>query len=224
MSLILSIFVIHFRYRSRRSRSRTFRWIPIAIGIWQGAATGLIVSGLNHFVHQVQEKNAIVKKAGIIFTEYLGKKEFNYDEFNKELKNVLVSNGFSTKTEVTKYSDWKAIKAFFNGTPTATVSVRGFYSKGAPLDVGVLGYAYPGSNYAVSYGGGRILGNNIGLNYTRLANVSVHELGHAIFSFDHVSSGLMYWKYGSGDLFGTVNPFIFEQEQLNIVKKSMWGQ
>jgi len=83
MSLILSIFVIHFWHPSRRSRSRTFRWIPIAIGIWQGAATGLIVSGLNHWVHMNQ-----VNKA---YKKFINNKFYGDEEGLKQYTAIVVS-------------------------------------------------------------------------------------------------------------------------------------
>jgi len=44
-------------------------------------------------------------------------------------------------------------------------------------------------------------------------------LGHALFSFQHSDTGLMYWQYGGG-----YDPFNFNSEQIVIIKNSVWGQ
>jgi len=197
----------------------------VAVGgnFWDGFRNGMISAGLNHADHLFVQSQQ--KKGGIIFTEYsTGGKKFDIEEFNKALKTALIKNGFSKNITVTRYSFWKSIKAALAGRLTAGVLVRGYYVVGAPIDRGVAGYAKKGSNSAIVYGGGKILGRTYDLNHNRLANTAAHELGHAIFSFGHTSSGLMYWKYGGGDLFGSVDPFILETSQLEIVKNSLWGQ
>jgi len=50
--------------------------------------------------------------------------------------------------------------------------------------------------------------------------ITSHELGHALFSFQHSDTGLMYWQYGGGGN----DPFNFNSEQIVIIKNSVWGQ
>ncbi|WP_445455729.1 RHS repeat-associated core domain-containing protein [Flavobacterium sp. HNIBRBA15423] len=190
---------------------------------WQGAATGLTVSGLNHILHKTKSINEVKSKGGVIQTEYLGNKSFDLEGFNQALKDELIANGFSTNTIVEEYSLSKSIGYWFRGIPTAKINILSFYARGAPIDNGVAGYAALGSNSVVIYGGGSILGRYWDLDPVRLARTAVHELGHAIFSFNHSKSGVMFWQYGGGNKSGS-NAFRFNTNQLEVIKNSQWGQ
>jgi len=175
---------------------------------WDGARNGAISAGLNHAYSSLLSPKIFVD---------------NYDEtldFNKYsglLEKHLESNGFSSRTDVVKLSAWDNFCAWAKGNPIAHVSIRDFYSRGTPLDGGVLGYAINGSNSTVVYGKGIFFGRSYNPTTTDLVNVTTHELGHAIFSFNH-GSGIMQASYSLGS---SLIPFT--NSQRIIISNSVWG-
>ncbi len=161
------------------------------------------------------------KQGGIIFVHNLDP-SVNYSEFNKTLREHLIKNGFSENTQVTMYSGWKSFKAKWKGMPTANLIIQNFYAAGAPLDDGVLGFAKLGSNTALVYGKGSILGKQHNPSMIDLINIATHEIGHGILSFDHSETGSMRAVYGSGR--GRKDLIDFDSEQQETIKTSIWGQ
>ena len=161
------------------------------------------------------------KKGGIIFVHNYDK-SINTNTFIGELKDHLISNGFSENTRIVKHSEWESAKAWWNNTPVANLSIHDFYSSGSPLDGGVLGFASMGSNNALVYGKGIILGRRNNPSMIDLVNVAAHEIGHAVFSFEHSNEGIMFKSYGSGR--GILDLIDFNEEQKIKIKNSVWGQ
>ena len=186
---------------------------------WDGARNGLISAGLNHVAHSIQKTIQNAKKAGIIFIDNLTE-GLDVEKYMTILKDHLILNGFSFDLEIAKYSFWKELGAKLVGRPIAHVTIIDRYIRGAPLEKGVGGYAKLGSNSAVVYGKGMVLGKVYNPSILDLVYITTHELGHAIFSFGHTSTGVMFWRYGGG----TGNPYMYNENQIQIIEQSQWGQ
>ncbi len=176
---------------------------------WDGARNGAISAGLNDAYHSLLKPKIFVQN----FDETL-----DFDKYSNVLESNLENNGFSSRLEVLEYSDWRAFVEFAKGNPYASVSIRDFYSRGDPLDNGILGYAKLGSNKAIVYGKGTYLGHSYNPSTMDVVNVTTHELGHAIFSLDHSSSGVMYSTYTLGS---DLIPFTICQQ--STIYNSIWG-
>ncbi len=161
-------------------------------------------------------------QGGIIFVHNLDP-SVNYSEFNKTLREHLIKNGFSENTQVAMYSGWKSFKAKWKGIPTASLIIQNFYAAGSPLDGKVAGYALSGSNHGLVYGKGVILGRKRNPSLIDLVNVATHELGHAMFSFEHSETGIMFESIRPSKG-GTEDLIDFDSEQQETITTSIWGQ
>jgi RHS repeat-associated protein len=176
---------------------------------WDGARNGAISAGLNHAYHSSLKPKIFVRN----YDESL-----NQDKFMELLENHLISNGFSSRLDVIEESIGEKFWAWAKGNPNAHVDIRDFYSSGAPLDAGVLGYAKPGSNEALVYGKGIYFGKSYNPSIIDLVNVTTHELGHAIFSFHHSKIGIMNAFYRLG------SPLIdFNSSHRSVISNSVWS-
>ncbi len=141
------------------------------------------------------------------------------DEYIGLLEKHLEANGFSSNTDVLEYSAWGSFVAWAKGNPHASVAIRDFFASGDVLDKGVLGFASLGSNEALVYGKGIYFGSKYNPSTIDLVNVTTHELGHAIFFFQHIESGIMYKYYSTGS--SLIN---YTYDQRTFISNSVWGQ
>ncbi len=78
--------------------------------------------------------------------------------------------------------------------------------------------ANSGSNQAYVYGRGTYYGTKYSPSVSDLVNVTTHEVGHSIFSFSHIASGIMASQYKIG------SPIIsFHKSQQLTISNSIWG-
>ncbi|WP_316633063.1 hypothetical protein [uncultured Flavobacterium sp.] len=70
---------------------------------WQGAATGLVVSGLNHFVHEIQVKNEIESKYPGLY-KTLSKLKSYVKDHSSILETLSLYSGYSNKEVLNQLS------------------------------------------------------------------------------------------------------------------------
>jgi hypothetical protein len=176
---------------------------------WDGARNGAISAGLNHAYHSTLSPKILIE-------DY--RSSDNFEEYASILESNLKENGFTHTTDVIKSTEWSRFWNWAKGNPTATVNFR--YSVGAnsPANRTALGWAIKGSNQAYVYGRGTYFGIKYSPSVTDLVNVTIHELGHAIFSFGHSTSGIMASSYKLG------SPILsFHKSQQLTIYNSIWG-
>jgi len=173
-----------------------------------GAVTGAYVVLFNHAMHQeaaITSTTAEEDRGGIVFVNFSTKpKGINKSEFMASLQARLIENGCSENLKVMEYSFWGEIKAWWNGTPSATIHIRNFAS-GDNLDPKTGGFAGNFTNEAWVYTGlSRYDYNNTTVPLWKYVNVSMHELGHAIWGFWHDENGFTSFPDGLMDYRGTL--------------------
>ena len=114
-------------------------------------------------------------------------KDFNKNEYFKQLKSTLVENGFSSSLQIKEYSMTGKLKAWWNKSPTGTITFTNHYGN-MPMDAG--GHALLNNpNSVIIYPGldGRY--GQANLDTWLYVNATLHEIGHGFFGFDHDASG-----------------------------------
>ncbi len=164
---------------------------------WQGAVTGLVVSGLNHYVHQIQLKNEIESKyPGLYKTLSKLKSYVNNDP--EVMKSMSDASGYS-KSQVLKLL---SLKNLANIVKVGGTSEWGqFFSDVDPNNVHIR------ANLATSLDSGgfkaKMLGISESLNGTSFfAGVTVlHELVHYGRYWNNLPS--LIGRYEAGQVFET---------------------
>lgn len=118
-----------------------------------------------------------------------------------------------------------SIKAWWNNSATATVTIKNFRLGYDRLEAG--GYAYLNDPHSmVIYNGLSAEGAGKSVPMWMYVNASVHEIGHGIFGFDHAAgtgftndpSSIMDYRSVSRQGAG------FNAAQQAIIMGSVWGQ
>lgn len=145
----------------------------------------------------------------------------DHNEFMNMLRERLIYNGVTENLVVTESSTWNAITRLFSGEPYATLYITLWSQFDYWDDIG--GAAVPGSHKAKVYDGLTSMGEIAVLPSWKYVNVAMHELGHAIWSFQ-------------GDVYGGCLTCImdydgaynynsnFTDSEIKIIINSIWGQ
>jgi hypothetical protein len=152
-------------------------------------------------------------------------KGMNREEFMEALGKSLIANGVTDGLSVESASIQGKLKAFLNGSPTGTLTVKHFKFPGDRLDAG--GYAKLNDpNSMIIYTGLSRSGANRKVDQWMYVNGALHETGHGVFGFSHesrtgytdYSSSIMdyrgVWKQGAG----------FSPSEQIIIMESKWGK
>jgi hypothetical protein len=160
----------------------------------------------------------------IFVNMYATPKGFGVDEYLTGLRSALIANGFSNDLVVEPSSISGSIKAWWNSSPTATVTIKNFRLGQDRLEAG--GYATLNDPHSIIiYNGLSPTGANSSVAMWKYINATVHEIGHGIFGFDHDSSGMTNdassimdyrsaWTRGAG----------FSGAQQVVIMESKWGK
>lgn len=143
---------------------------------WQGAVTGLVVSGLNHFAHKIEENSRLEKaiRAGG-FGEQLDS-DVALDWNNEEIKE-FASKVFPELFKNANSPDFEKVLSIDNNPNIAGRALR-------EITKSVSG------KYFVKSLGKILIRSNILNSIKQLANTVGHELNHAV---DHVSGSYASW-------------------------------
>ncbi|MBN8650336.1 MAG: hypothetical protein J0L67_02850, partial [Cytophagales bacterium] len=160
----------------------------------------------------------------IFVNMYATPKGFSVDEYLTGLKSALIANGFSNDLVVERSSISGSVKAWWNNSPTATVTIKNFRLGYDELDAG--GYSHLNNpNSMIIYNGLSPSGEGKSKSMWKYINVTLHEIGHGIFGFNHDNNGMTTdpssimdyrssYRQGAG----------FNGEQQVIIMESIWGK
>jgi hypothetical protein len=149
---------------------------------------------------------------------------FNQEEYFSALKNALILNGFSSNLNIQESSLLGRLKSWWHDAPTATIDIKNF--RLGTDRIGAGGYSRlndPQSIIVYNELNSQRSGREIPL--WMYVNASMHEIGHALFGFNHDHNGFTddpssimdyrsSYKYGAG----------FNTAQQNIIINSVWGR
>jgi RHS repeat-associated protein len=155
-------------------------------------------------------------------------KGFIKTDYFKQLKTVLVANGFSKNLQVLEYSMSGSFVAWLTKSPTGTIAFTYHYGD-MPMDAG--GHSRLNEpNSIVIYPGLDGGYGQANIDMWAYVNASMHEIGHAFFGFDHdpatgfglgVSSTaptVMDYRYAYSQGQG------FNSAELKIIANSVWAK
>lgn len=108
---------------------------------WKGAAIAGIVAAANDVAHRkaqnIAQKRANDQKSYIFIEKMVTPKGFNKEQYIKDLKAALIASGFSKNLIIAESSIIKRLIAWWNDSPTATVTIRNYdLRKKDPIDAG----------------------------------------------------------------------------------------
>lgn len=155
---------------------------------------------------------------------YATPKGFGVDEYLTGLRSALIANGFSNDLVVERSSISGSLKAWWNNSPTATVTIKNFRLGQDRLEAG--GYATLNDPHSmIIYNGLSATGAGTSVAMWMYINATVHEIGHGVFGFDHDSSGMTsdpssIMDYRSAYTQGAG----FNGAQQVIIMESIWGK
>ena len=168
---------------------------------------------------------------GVIVIEMVNQpKGLNRVEFAKQIKERLVENGAHPDTKVVYSSDYGYFESIsdswgnkYKKNQSGTVTIKNFTLGKDRIDAG--GYAELGSHKAVVYKGLSPFGekgNTIPMY--KYVNAVLHELGHAIYSFNHDENGDTESGVGLMDYKHTYTKGAnFDQYQQKIISMLAYG-
>jgi len=160
----------------------------------------------------------------IFVNMYATPKGFDVEGYLTSLKSALIANGFSKDLVVERSSIIGNIKAWWNDSPTATVTIKNFRLGQDRLEAG--GYATLNDPHSmIIYNGLSATGANKTIAMWKYINATVHEIGHGLFGFDHDSSGMTSDPSSIMDYRSTYTQGAgFNGEQKVIIMESIWGR
>lgn len=159
--------------------------------------------------------------------------DIDFGMYSDHLRARLVANGYSSHVRVEQGfpSPFQSLTRWWNETPSASVDIRDFnYLQDRRLlnekgyDPSVGGYAEPGSDEAIVFTGNNTYNRHGNSNRPLwlYVNVTIHELGHASFGFEHPSPGDPTTIMDSRE--SSTNPLAnFSESQQNTIRNSKWG-
>ncbi|PZX56803.1 RHS repeat-associated protein [Algoriphagus chordae] len=159
----------------------------------------------------------------IFVSKWITPTGFNNEDYYKTLKSTLVQNGFNSKLKIKDESIMGRLKAWWQGSPTATITIKNFNLSRDSFGAG--GYARLGDPHSITeYNELSMQPKGRVLDTWKYVNASVHELGHGLFKFDHNSQGYTedpnsIMDYRSAYVQGAG----FNLSQQSIIRKSIWG-
>ncbi|UXE67870.1 MAG: hypothetical protein KA713_04500 [Chryseotalea sp. WA131a] len=140
------------------------------------------------------------------------------------MRTTLIANGFASNLVVEYSSLGGRLKAWWNDSPTGTVTIKNFRLGKDKLEAG--GYSPSNDpNGPIVYNGLSPTGAGKQLPMCAYVNAAVHEIGHGFFGFSHAfgtgatndpTSIMDYrsaYRQGAG----------FNADQQAIIKASIWG-
>jgi len=104
---------------------------------------------------------------------------FNKQEYFDQLQKKLVENGFNPKVQVKQYSMSDRISAWWNNSPTATISISNYHT-GDPIDAGAFSL-HNNPNSIIIFNGLDPLSIRAEVATWAYVNATLHEIGHAFF-------------------------------------------
>ncbi len=149
---------------------------------------------------------------------------FDRNRYFTLLKSNLVANGFNSNLSIEESSIYGNFKAWWNGSPTATVTIKNFQLGRDSYGAG--GYAELNNPHSI------IIYNELTMRTTgrkvplwKYVNATIHEVGHGLFGFNHDSKGKTKDPLSIMDYRSAYNKGAgFNAEQRAIIKKSIWGR
>jgi hypothetical protein len=184
-----------------------------------GAVTGAYVMALNHMGGKWSEPG----NPTIFINRLCIPAGFNTEEYINLLKEELVKNGFSKDLVVELYSFKGALKAWFNNSPTGTVTIKNFRLGQDRINAGGYATLYDEDSIIV-YNGLSMTPSNSVVPTWEYVNATMHEIGHAFFGFYHDKFGFTNDPSSVMDVRGAYTKGAgFNSGQQNIIKKSIWG-
>jgi hypothetical protein len=155
---------------------------------------------------------------------YATPKGFDVDEYLTGLRSALIANGFSNDLVVERSSISGRLKAWWNNSPTATVTIKNFRLGQDELESG--GYSRMNDPHSIIiYNGLSETGAGKSVPMWKYINATLHEIGHALFGFNHDSRGMTsdpssIMDYRSAYIQGAG----FNKTQQFIIMQSKWGK
>ena len=167
----------------------------------------LATAGLRYYALNNDSDKKIYFSYSSMTNDY---KKFNKKKYYSHLRNRLNQGGFDPEVKFKSYSLWDNIKSWWNDETYAVVKFRIPHNL---KETRQGGHATPYSNKAT------ILFHK-SLSNLDYANITAHELGHAIFGFAHIenTANIMY-----PDVQLNANQS-FSKAQIEIIKNSKWGK
>jgi len=151
------------------------------------------------------------------------------EEYINQLKDRLIENGVNPDLRIIEEGGFDSffakIEAFFSSAPTADITFKEWNIRDSRSE-GLGGYAELNSGEAILYTG---LSDNYSLTDRvvetwKYVNVSMHELGHAVWGFKHDENGHTNYRDGIMDYRSTLrNGANFSPENVLFIKHSQWG-
>ncbi|WP_234364040.1 DUF6443 domain-containing protein [Lunatibacter salilacus] len=182
---------------------------------WDGAAQSGIMATANHVRHKMIESGKI--GGTILIDKQVNPQGFDFTDYKDLLQSRLIGEGFSPKTRVVDNSIGNSLSAWWRGSPTGKVTIRN-YTSSRDTRTGQAFSELGNPNSTVVY-------NELGPETTgkvfptwRYVNATIHELGHALFSFGH-TSGIMNKFDASRNQNSS-----FNQIQREYILGSKWGR
>ena len=155
--------------------------------------------------------------------------DINFNELKESLRRKLIENGVNKNVKVIDKTLGEMVKSWWNGNPTATVEYKNFNGQES-YDRG--GRAVRGDSHSAVVFNGLFPADGITHYETwEYVNATLHELGHAIFSFGHPSKQTVQ-DYRTNKNFSDImwnasvrlNPNAsFTQIQRRVISASKWS-
>jgi hypothetical protein len=161
----------------------------------------------------------------IFVNVYARPKGFSVNEYITGLKKALVANGFSSDLVIEQSSISGIIKAWWNNSPTGTITIKNFRLGQDPLKAAAHSPLNNSGGVTV-LNGLSATGAGKSVPMWMYINATIHEIGHGFFGFNHASgTGLTNdstsimdyrsaWIQGAG----------FNGAQQVVVMESKWGK